>query len=156
MCGWNVSLSSSRLNNQSKTLLIFIELRLRDVKILPSFDVWAAAMTLIVMVDNSQEKGGLYKVVQFVDPETLELKEEDQIPMESFEPVWERISDCGLVEPILDVFKSTLTAVETRAMANDVVSYLIRMDIEGRKPGSAKGSGKAGDTGGKPEIGGRS
>ena len=90
-------------------------------------------MTLIVMVDNSQEKGGLYKVVQCVDPETLELRDEEQIPMESFEPIWERISDCGLVEPILDVFKSTLTSVETRAMADDVVSYLIRMDSEGRK-----------------------
>jgi uncharacterized protein YihD (DUF1040 family) len=119
------------------------------VKISPSFDVWAAAMTLIKSADHSQEKTGLYKVVQFVDPETLELKEDQQLAMESLEPVWERITDCGLVELILDLFKSSLTAVETRAMADDVISYLIHMDSEGRKH-VAKGSGKAGDAGGKP------
>jgi hypothetical protein len=117
------------------------ELRGQDVSLSTSFDIWSAAMTLIVVADRAVEYS-LYTVQDVPDPMLMDSADDDNDIrlMKVFDPNWATIETTDFLNPYLDIFKTCFTDSNTRTSADIVIRYLLTSESNARKAKGNRGT----------------
>jgi hypothetical protein len=117
------------------------ELRGQDVSLSTSFDIWSAAMTLIVAADRAVEYS-LYIVQDVPDPMLMDSADDDDDDrlMKVFDPNWATIEATDFLSPYLDIFKTCFTDSNTRTSADIVIRYLLTSESNARKAKGNRGT----------------
>jgi hypothetical protein len=117
------------------------ELRGQDVSLSTSFDIWSAAMTLIVVADRAVEYS-LYTVQDVPDPMLMDSADDDNDIrlMKVFDPNWATIEATDFLSPYRDIFKTCFTDSNTRTSADIVIRYLLTSESNARKAKGNRGT----------------